>query len=404
MTSAEDDKHKPGGPKGDPLDLQVSVKFLNLTDLDTVKQAFSAEVEITVVTRVPRESISDEFFKKGGPKIFIRNAIQFERVNDKEDPNGYELKGGRVCWVLRCRGVFSQALNLDAFPIDIQALGVEVQSERCPLVRGDPENSKRLVRLFIDSTASTDAPDFPPVVVTENSITLANSYMNLLGCIACVSTTDRDASKRQNVYSYVRACIVLQRKHHYFVQNLIAPSYVSTLLAMTSFFLPTDELGDRLALTFTMLLTAAAYKIAAADQIPPVSEVTLMDYQIHICTGFAFLVASQNVLASRLGAVFNFYSGLFILIAFTVFFCISCYLWWTRCERNNEALPWNDRVHASWDEKCVSYPSTTGNRTPLMPHGTEGNEQLEHTWKRIQRGKGNKEKHESHSARNSFQV
>lgn len=326
---AEDTKK--GGPNGEPLDLRVTVWFVNVTELDNVAQTFKAEIEITVITRdATRADISKHFFKSG-PAIRVRNAVNFERIRGT-DKDGHQLDDGRILWSLRARGTFSEPFKLANFPIDVQELGIEVVSDRCPLLKGEQAKRKRCLRFYFEHEDKT----WPPVLVSEKSITIAQSYMRLQGRTAYLTTTFAHESKRSNVYSVVCGCIVLQRKPHFFVQNLIVPSFVSTLLAMTSFFVSHNDLDDRLGLTFTMLLTAAAYKIVAASRLPPISKLTFLDRQIHGCSAFACLVAVQNVL----GSIFPGIDHIFAWLVFLLFVAFCAYAigeWW-RIFQDNATL------------------------------------------------------------------
>jgi hypothetical protein len=94
---------------------------------------------------------------------------------------------------------------------------------------------------------------------------------------------------------------------------VVLPSFVFTSLAFLSFFVPEDDLADKLSLTFTLMLTAAAYKIVSSSATPDVPFLTMLDTYVVACLTFTVLIAVQIVIVSQLHTLYdslNLISGL----------------------------------------------------------------------------------------------
>merc|ERR1712085_103115 len=57
----------------------------------------------------------------------------------------------------------------------------------------------------------------------------------------------------------------------------MGPISVISLLSLTTFSVPPEETGDRLAMNITLLLTAVAFKYTTSSYLPQISYMTLVD-------------------------------------------------------------------------------------------------------------------------------
>lgn len=287
------DQALPGAVNGPPVDIVLGVQFRTLTALNVVSQTFEAEIDISATARggaVPG-TIDPSW---PGPSLAIRNGVSVDVLSDTTVGEG-TVRGDDLVWQLRVRGTFAESLELERFPLDMQELGIEVQSERHPIVPGPNVRTKHAMRLtFVDS----DEPR--PVTLRTSGVTIRGT-LRLRALTASVGTTFSGESKRSNVYAAVRACVVVERRPGYFISNVALPSWIATTLSALSFAVPREDLADRLSITLTMLLTAAAYKIIVSSSLPPIASLTLLDTYVLGCTAFTVLAAVQNVVGALLG-------------------------------------------------------------------------------------------------------
>lgn len=110
---------------------------------------------------------------------------------------------------------------------------------------------------------------------------------------------------------YHRLFIMLDitRKPGFYVWQVFVPLFILILIASTVFFLPSEDLADRISVITTSLLTAVALSYTVRTDIPKVSYLTTVD-QLFVTT-YAFLgakiagllivrqIAEQNAVRAR---------------------------------------------------------------------------------------------------------
>jgi len=83
------------------------------------------------------------------------------------------------------------------------------------------------------------------------------------------------------------------RRPQYYVNNIVGIITMLSLLGFLAFFLPVGDLGDRINLILTLLLTAVAFKFVVAESIPRLGYQTHIDSFVLYNMFFLFSV-SQN--------------------------------------------------------------------------------------------------------------
>jgi hypothetical protein len=68
------------------------------------------------------------------------------------------------------------------------------------------------------------------------------------------------------------------------------------------FCVPAAETADRLSVSLTLLLTAAAYKIHIFNMTPQISYSTLIDQYVLLCEAFIAIMATEAAVIGRLSA------------------------------------------------------------------------------------------------------
>eukprot|EP01137_Pigoraptor_chileana_P012748 Opistho-2@65442 len=88
----------------------------------------------------------------------------------------------------------------------------------------------------------------------------------------------------------------LQRKPQYYIINVSIPLFLLVILSGLAFFLPPDDLPDRLAVVMTLILAAVAFKFVITSYLPKVPYVTLLDTYVIIAFVFLAVIALENAL------------------------------------------------------------------------------------------------------------
>jgi len=264
---------------GDALEMQIRVNIANITDIDSVQQTFKARVFVTATipggaSRPGLEDIVDEKYFKG---LHIRNAIEEYSTDRKIDVVKEDLQ---LSW--QVSGVFEETMELDNFPFDSQELNVHLRVNNA-------NEDEFPVKLVFQQDASK---------IQTSLFLLHNTWHLLSGLAFQVTDSDSNLSGRGFTYPNIIIKAKVQRRPLYYVMNVCVPMFSFVCMAFTSFFVPSEDAGDRLALSLTLVLTAAAYKFVVAGMVPALGYLTMLDGFVMWCSFFIFAIVIENAVMS----------------------------------------------------------------------------------------------------------
>lgn len=262
-----------------PLVMHTRTTIFVLDAIDTVAQTFRADVFVEVRLR----NVSFEQDEAGVLGLLAQCAmrpdfIQFLNVSEfQTEPERWTTfsERGDFAMKMRARATFTEQFELADFPFDMQdvtvMLTVQCPSTRVLLIPNEQFGSRFLAQSF------------------QLGAVFDLLNQNQVAAKASLSSADESAAGIR--YPRCAFSIKLQRRYGYFVNNIIAPVGIITLVAPLSAATEPDGArmgtGDRLAYSLTLLLTAVAYKFAIASAIPQVSYLTLIESYTLVC--FAFM-------------------------------------------------------------------------------------------------------------------
>ena len=96
--------------------------------------------------------------------------------------------------------------------------------------------------------------------------------------------------------SGITMCIGIRRINQQFVMKFLVHPGVIAALACASTFIPAVEIHDRLALTFTILLTLTSIKYTSSDSLPALPYSTALDVYHEACHYLVYGVIMHNVI------------------------------------------------------------------------------------------------------------
>ncbi|XP_059178683.1 cys-loop ligand-gated ion channel-like isoform X3 [Physella acuta] len=252
--------------KDDRIKVQVCVQFFKVGEIDTLKEQYTADV---IVRARWREPSLDGQLSEGGditdirkywnPKLYIENSYGDHKemfryrvvFNDKGEAYMSEKR--------TVKGTFMENLELDDFPFDVQDLTVTVASEF-------PYTEVEVVEDFenhhmVNKQSFVDEQEWHLYSHTE--------------CIQRELTIDQfDPSVRRSAVSVkCRAA----RRPGYFVWNIFMITFLICTLSFATFSVEKDLPQNRLQLSFTLVLTAVAFKSVVNQSLPRISYLTYMD-------------------------------------------------------------------------------------------------------------------------------
>jgi hypothetical protein len=269
---------------GEPTKVRVAIYVVDIDEVDSAKQRFSASLYIEARWKVPA-------LKHEGPGPLLRSwtevwtprlTIANQQQAWDRFPRSVEiLPDGEVILRQTLWGYFSQPLNLRAFPQDQQKLTIHIvaaglresEVQMVPLQREDGDMSG-IAKVF-------SLPDFDvlswkigprPFVAFEGLAGTAGFQME----------------------------IEVRRRVSYFVIKVIIPLCLIVIMSWVPRWIDPRETGANLGISATSVLTLIAYLFAITVLLPPVSYITRMDRFILLSMIMVFASLLHTVLDTAL--------------------------------------------------------------------------------------------------------
>ena len=95
----------------------------------------------------------------------------------------------------------------------------------------------------------------------------------------------------------------IQRKHGYYLQNVVHVLFGVATLALSSCTYPPTDIAGRHAIDFTVILTATAFKQSVASMVPNINYSTALDRYVVACFYFLFLMTGYHAVLPTLFGV-----------------------------------------------------------------------------------------------------
>ena len=193
------------------------------------------------------------------PSVTLFNAIENECIDSAPGMRAYGTHGGAAMWNLAYIAVFKESFELRQFPFDAQTLNIDLRQ-----ASGVTWDNYDLVVCGVQF--HRDAIQQPEWTVLAPRI-----------------------KKHDHMHTNVE--LRVKRSSAYYVTNVIGILAMLTLLVLTVFAVPVDDLADRIGIVLTLLLTAVAFKFVVADTVPKVGYSTQLDRYMLLNMGFLFFSA-----------------------------------------------------------------------------------------------------------------
>ncbi|XP_078674900.1 gamma-aminobutyric acid receptor subunit beta-like [Branchiostoma floridae x Branchiostoma belcheri] len=297
----------------------ITPTLFSLRDVDTVKQEFSAELWYEIFYKDPnlsgvkkREDV--DWDKTWDPRIVLRNTTTVETETRR---NLIPVVGEDLPIVHQFRKVwatFKTKMNLTDFPFDHQKLTVELMS-------GWPLQEVELRKNY-GSNDTIDKENF----ADEDQWTVSR----YLECEPGTKTNSQ--SKTFGKYPVYNITAHVQRKAAFYLWNTALILFPIMAVSFVVFSIPIEDNKTRLTITFTILLTAVAYKLVVCQYLPTVPYLTLLDKYVLGWIVFQCTVAVQNAVVSCIRykdsarRFDEFCAGLFVALVVSAHLCFWIFI------------------------------------------------------------------------------
>ncbi|KAF0701295.1 Aste57867_8224 [Aphanomyces stellatus] len=277
-----------------PLVAYCRTTIFNVFEIDTVRQAFSADVFFEVRFRgiaaknFPESAVAALFetLHVNADVIECLNTISIDGEVQKWTSYGPSSRQPEAfmdyTFKLRFKACFSELLELQEFPFDQQSLHVSLTINQPTSLVTFRANDTYPSLFLVNNFAASNVFD----VITAEHV------------LADVGVSDPSESSSGYRYHCVDFQVVLQRKPGFYISNVMVPVSLLTYLGFLSFGIESTRTrmvtSARLAISVTLLLTTVAYKFATAGALPQISYMTSLDRYVTFTSLSMCLLAVEN--------------------------------------------------------------------------------------------------------------
>jgi hypothetical protein len=220
-----------------PERLTAGVYLINIGKIDLQTGSYDLDFYFWLST-----SNSTADFTKQKPSFDFMNSMNARVEPSRIEPSYYEV---------RVKGTFLKNMDFRNYPFDTQQVTVEVEGF---------ENTDKLV--FVPDTVSSGYDNLINVPGWNLGQTRQNVILHQYP----------DQSYSRYIFSFD-----IQRSPLSSFLKTIFPVVIITTIAMLAFWMSPTNFTSRIGLAASTLLAAVAAHLSAANQLPPIGYLTLMD-------------------------------------------------------------------------------------------------------------------------------
>ncbi|MEH0152890.1 hypothetical protein V6R21_02025 [Limibacter armeniacum] len=263
--------------KDRPTEVEVTLIILDIDEISDADQSFVANFFSIATWKDPRLA-----HDKGDLIKMPLDSIwhpTFQLVNQQKVWRTFSevatvTQDGTVMLRQRVWGNFSQPLALQDFPLDIQTFTISIVSvgnqKEDVKIKVNPQSSVTRKPSVAGWKILSDTVDFTPVRLTEEVQT-------------ALTLNQRFKAKRSIGF---------------YVYNVILPLVMIVIMSWIVFWIPPSDLGTRVGISITSMLTVIAYRFMVHSSLPTISYLTRIDYLINEATIIIFCTLLINLIAN----------------------------------------------------------------------------------------------------------
>ncbi|PWJ43912.1 ligand-gated ion channel [Sediminitomix flava] len=277
-------KLKSGSPNpGKPTDVQVGMLVIDIDEISDSDQSFTVNFFYVLRWRDTRlahdqgDVMIQPLDSIWNPRIQLTNQ---QKVWSTFPKTVSISRDGLVTYRQRVWGNFSQPLKLHDFPMDEQVFTITMAAAGY--------NHNDVSFIINDSLAYvTRTPS-----IADWKILSHKAFKDDLQIIP----------SRPGVAS-VSLSFVAKRYLGYYVFTIIIPLILIMLMASIIFWLPATDIGHRVSVSITSMLTVIAYRFMITNSLPVISYLTRLDKYILFSTVLIFSTLFYSILVKHKGDV-----------------------------------------------------------------------------------------------------
>jgi len=270
------------GPEGRPLIMNGTLFLLDVSKIDGANGSFTADVfmllqwkderlasETNGVRRVPLDSVWN-------PRIQIIN----QRRIWKTFPDQVDVSpDGTVIFRQRYYGTFSAPLDLHDFPLDHHPFRLQI------VIPGfSPEEIE-----FVPNSEGFGEGRSPEMTIPDWSV----GEFEIRTSPWAIIPGGREIAGLEGVFE--------ARRHlGFYVAKALVSVAIIVFMSWVVFWIGAENVGPRLSVAVTSMLTLVAYRFLLGQKLPPVSYLTRLDYFLLGSTVLVFMALIQVALTGAM--------------------------------------------------------------------------------------------------------
>ncbi len=270
------------GPEGRPLTMNGTLFLLDVSKIDGADQSFTADVfmmlqwkderlasETNGLRRVPLDSVWN-------PRIQIINQRRIWKTFPEEVDVSPD---GTVTYRQRYYGTFSSPLDLHDFPLDHHPFRLQV------VIPGhSPEEIE-----FVPISEDFGDGRSPEMTIPDWSV----GEFQIRTAPWAIIPGGRQIAGLEGVFE--------ARRHlGFYIGKAFVSVAIIVFMSWVVFWIGTENVGPRLSVAVTSMLTLVAYRFLLGQKLPPVSYLTRLDYFLLGSTILVFVALIQVALTGAM--------------------------------------------------------------------------------------------------------
>ena len=283
-------------PPASPTTVKCGLMILDVIDIDDVNETFEAEIAISASWHDPRLAFDPQ--ADGTDRKLFQGEFQFAEVFPgwwpqlliinqvgRGDTSAIKIEvaaDGQVTFLEQRNVLLETPMALYDYPFDTQHL-------KALLVPFG--NTSDEVVLEVDERFNRATQDY---VQREQGVNVAGWDLRSLEMTA--SRTNLYIGSLDKTFSRIVTTITLERRSGQIVWDILLPLVVLVSMVWSIFWLDSEDVADRLNISFIGVLTIVAYQFVVIDNMPRMAYLTFTDSLLLI----SFLITSATIPQSLL--------------------------------------------------------------------------------------------------------
>eukprot|EP00112_Aurelia_sp_Birch-Aquarium-sp1_P011351 Seg2388.1 transcript_id=Seg2388.1/GoldUCD/mRNA.D3Y31 product="Neuronal acetylcholine receptor subunit alpha-7" protein_id=Seg2388.1/GoldUCD/D3Y31 len=308
----ENELHTVVRPNHDIKTVYLQINIASVDDVDTMRQEFTCDFCLVASWEEPslknvKDSEHIEWEQQWDPRIYFQNAVDISNQTNSHklirplgNPDVAEEWGVQLSY--RIKGRFKSLFDLRNFPFDYQSLQIQITSKWGDSVLEFKVGSYKPGTLSVKNFLCANEWDLYKHVFGADSCTAhdctndhalklqADNASEVPHCKQRISKTVQDLADKERplIFSVFKFAFSIRRKYSFFVSNIIVLLALISFMSLGPFCVPQSDIGDRMSIIFTLLLTAVTFKFVVSQSLPKISYQTVLDQYVLLCIIYIF--------------------------------------------------------------------------------------------------------------------